>query len=88
MLSDCNNCCLNNNYMMHKWDWLATLIMWFIIFLVLFWLIFYSLQPGFVLKNNTKEIDTAKVLLSAVIASLILIIIIIMIKAILTCKFY
>ena len=60
----------------HKWGWLGALILWGIIFAVLFWLLFYSLKPEFVLKDNTDEVDTGKVLLSAVIAALILIAII------------
>ncbi|MFK5970419.1 MAG: hypothetical protein QM487_09905, partial [Candidatus Marithrix sp.] len=59
----------------YKWGWLGALILWFIIFTVLFWLLLFSLKPTFVLKNYTKEVDTGKVLLSAVIAALILVII-------------
>lgn len=67
----------NNNY---GWSWLGALILWFIIFTVLFWLIFYSLKPSFVLQNDSNQVDTAKVLLAAVIAALILVIIIWLIK--------
>jgi hypothetical protein len=59
----------------YKWGWLGALILWFIIFTVLFWLLLFSLKPEFVLKNYSKEVDTGKVLLSAVIAALILVII-------------
>ena len=64
------------------WGWLAALILWFIVFTVLFWLIFYSLKPSFVLQPDTNQVDTAKVLLAAVIAALLLVIIIWLIKAV------
>jgi cell division protein FtsX len=56
------------------------LILWFIIFIVLFWLIFYSLKPAFVLQSDSNQVDTAKVLLAAVIAALILVIAVWLIK--------
>lgn len=65
----------------YGWGWLGALILWFIIFTVLFWLIFYSLKPSFVLQSDSNQVDTAKVLLAAVIAALILVIIIWLIKA-------
>jgi len=65
----------------YSWGWLGALILWFVVFTVLFWLIFYSLKPAFVLQNNSNQVDTAKVLLAAVIASLILVVIIWLIKA-------
>jgi uncharacterized membrane protein YhaH (DUF805 family) len=52
------------------------LLLWFIVFVVLFWLIFYSLRPGFCSKRDSEEIDTGKVLLGAILAALALIIII------------
>lgn len=61
-------------------SWLATLILWFIILLVLFYLIFFSLKPQWVL-NPDDTVNTAKVLLGAVIAALILLIIIWLIKS-------
>lgn len=64
------------------WGWAAALILFFVIFVVLFWLIFYSLKPSFVL-NSQGNIDNAKVLLASVIAALILVIIIWIIKSIL-----
>jgi hypothetical protein len=76
---DCTNKCGCD--MGYKWGWLGALILWFIIFTVLFWLIFYSLHPPFVLHPSTTQIDTAKVLLSAVIAALILVILVWLIKA-------
>lgn len=65
----------------YGWGWLGALILWFIVFIVLFWLIYYSLAPSFVLQNNSDQIDTAKVLLGAVISALIVIIIIWLIRA-------
>ena len=65
----------------YGWGWLGALVLWFIIFIVLFWLIFYSLRPSFVLVSGGTAVDTAKVLLAAVIAALILIIIVWIIKA-------
>ena len=64
----------------YGWGWLGVLILWFIIFTVLFWLIFYSLKPGFVLQSDSNQVDTAKVLLASVIASLILVILIWLIR--------
>ena len=80
-----------NNYDMGYgmgWGWLGALVLWFIIFLVLFWLIFYSLKPSFVLQSGTNQVDTAKVLLAAVIAALILIIIVWLIRAAVTRLWY
>lgn len=64
----------------YGWAWFGTMIMWFIVLVVLFWIIYYSLKPNFVLKNGTNEIDTGKVLLAAVITSIIVVIIIWLIK--------
>lgn len=76
--------CVQQRHGYHSWGmgWggLGALVLWFIIFIVLFWLIFYSLKPSWVLQNGTNQVDTAKVLLSAVIAALILIVIIWLIK--------
>lgn len=71
----------NSDYYGGGWGWLGALILWFIIFVVLFWLIFYSLKPNFVLEPGSTTVDTAKVLLSAVIAALILVIVIWLIMA-------
>ena len=65
------------------WGWLGAIILWFIVFTVLFWLIFYSLRPRFVLKNDSNEIDPGKVLLSAVIAAIIVVIVIFLIRILL-----
>jgi len=71
----------------YEWSWLGALILWFIIFTVLFWLIFYSLKPNFVLQTNSTQVDTSKVLLSAIISSLILVIIIWLIKTAVSRKY-
>lgn len=63
-----------------SWGWFGALVLWFIVFIVLFWLIFYSLKPSFVLQSGSNQVDTAKVLLAAVISALILIIIVWLIK--------
>ena len=64
----------------YGWGWLGALILWFIIFTVLFWLIFFSLKPPFVLQTDSNQVDSSKVLLAAVLSSLILVIIIWLIK--------
>ena len=71
----------------YEWSWLGALILWFIIFTVLFWLIFYSLKPNFVLQTNSTTVDTSKVLLSAIISALILVIIIWLIKTAVSRKY-
>lgn len=60
--------------------WLGALLLWFIIFTVLFWLIFYSLRPSWVL-NPDGSVNTGKVLLISIIAAIILVIIIWLIRA-------
>lgn len=70
----------NYGYNPWGWGWLGSIILWSIIFTVLFWLIFYSLKPAFVLQTDSNQVDTAKVLLAAVIAALILVAAIILIK--------
>lgn len=84
----CADPCAGGGYGMgYGWGWLGALILWFIIFTVLFWLIFYSLKPSFVLQSDSNQVDTAKVLLAAVIAALILVIIIWLIKAAVTRRY-
>jgi hypothetical protein len=60
--------------------WLGMLLLWFIIFTVIFWLIYYSLNPSWV-QNADGTINTAKVLLAAIVSAIILVIIIWLIKA-------
>lgn len=57
------------------WGWLGQVLFWFIILTVLFWLIYYSLKPSWVLQSGTNQVDTAKVLLAAVVTAVILVII-------------
>jgi hypothetical protein len=64
----------------YDWSWLGYIVLWFIAFTVIFYLIFYSLKPGFVLQSGTNQVDTAKVLLAAIIAAILLIIIVWLIK--------
>lgn len=66
----------------YSWSWFGASILWFIIFIVLFWLIYYSLKPSFVFQVDSTQVDTAKVLLGAVISALILIIIVWLIKVV------
>jgi hypothetical protein len=64
----------------HAMGWLAVIIIWFVILTVLFWIIFYSLRPEWVL-NSDGSVNTGKVLLAAVITAIVIIIIIWLIKA-------
>lgn len=64
----------------YSWGWLASLILWFVIFLVLFWLVFYSLKPSFVMEPDTNQVDVSKVLIASAVVSLILIAVIFLIK--------
>lgn len=64
----------------YTWTWLGALLLWFVIFIVVFWLIYYSLKPTFVLQNDNNQVDTAKVLLASVISALVLVIIIWLIR--------
>jgi len=88
---DCSNKCpkkrgCNNVYESYScgWGWIGAMILWFIIFTVLFWLIYYSLKPAFVLQTDSNQVDTAKVLLAAVLSSLFLEIIIWLVKLLIT----
>jgi len=62
------------------WGWLATLLIWLFVLLVLFWIIFYTFRPAFVLNGTTGEIDTGRLLLAAFVAAVIVVIIIWLIK--------
>jgi hypothetical protein len=73
----CEDPCKNSYFDM---GWLGMLLLWFIIFTVLFWLIFYSLQPDFVL-NSDGSINTGKTLLAAIIAAILLVLVIWLIKS-------
>lgn len=69
----CADPCATTSYF--DFGWLGMLLLWFIIFTVLFWLIYYSLNPAFV-QNEDGSINTSTVLLASIISSLILVIII------------
>lgn len=75
----CDPCAKTTGYDLGM-NWLGVLLLWFIIFTVLFWLIYYSLQPSFV-KNSDGSINTGKVLLAAIVSAIILVIIIWLIKS-------
>ncbi len=60
----------------YGWGRIATIVLWFIIITILFWLIFYSLKPTFVLENGSNQVDTSKVLLAAIIATIIVMVLI------------
>lgn len=74
--TSCNSCVPFAN----GWGWLVSLFIWFVLFTVLFWLIFFSLKPAFVLQNESSNVDTARVLLAAVISASVLVITIWLIK--------
>ncbi len=65
--------------------WLGMLLLWFIIFTVLFWLIFYSLKPSWAL-NSDGTVNTGKVLLAAIVSSIVLVIVIWLIKSCIDCS--
>ena len=73
--------CVGNKSVSSSWEWFGLFVLWFIALTVLFWLVYYSLKPPFVLQSDGNQVDTAKVLLSAVISAFVLIVIIWLIKA-------
>ena len=58
----------------------GSLIVWFFVIFVASWLVLYALKPSILLKKDSREIDTGKVLLAAAIISLVIIILIWLIK--------
>lgn len=58
----------------------ALMLLWFIILIVIFWLIFYSLSPAWSLNSDGQR-NTGKILLASIISALVLIIIIWLIKS-------
>lgn len=64
----------------YGWWWVGTFIMWLIVLIVIFWIIYFSLKPGFVMNSGTNEVNLSKVLLAAVITSLVIIIIFALLK--------
>ena len=73
--------CAGTTSVSSSWEWFGLFVLWFIALTVLFWLVYYSLKPPFVLQSDGNQVDTAKVLLSAVISAFVLIVIIWLIKA-------
>lgn len=73
--------CAGTKSVSSSWEWFGLFVLWFIALTVLFWLIYYSLKPPFVLQSDGNQVDTAKVLLAAVISAFVLIVIIWLIKA-------
>ena len=73
--------CAGTKSVSSSWEWFGLFVLWFIALTVLFWLIYYSLKPPIVLQSDGNQIDTAKVLLAAVITAFVLIVIIWLIKA-------
>lgn len=76
-IDPCNDPCDTGS----SWDWLGYFVLFFIAFTLLFWIIYYSLKPPFVLQSDSNQVDTAKVLLAAVVTAFILIGIVWLIKA-------
>lgn len=72
--------CSDSAPMGYSWGWLGSLIIWFVIFTVLFWLVYYSLKPSFVIQEGTSDVDTSKVLLAAVLSALIVVVLVWLIK--------
>jgi hypothetical protein len=70
----------NSSLVGYAWGWLGSLIIWFVIFTVLFWLMYYSLKPSFVLQEDLTQVDTAKVLVAAVLSSLVIVVIVWLLK--------
>lgn len=59
----------------------GALIVWFIIIFIITWLILYGVKPDIVMNKDTNQVDIGKLILSAVVISLIIIIIIWLIKS-------
>ena len=67
---DCHEQCgkpQDCGYGVGSWGWLVAFIMVLFAFIVFFWILFYSLNPTWVQTNGS--IDTAKVLLWAIVAA-------------------
>lgn len=83
-VADCLECepepCENPCESGYSLGWFAMLLLWFLILTVLFWLIFYSLQPGWTL-NSDGTVNTGKVLLAAIVTAIIVVIVIWLIKS-------
>ncbi len=62
-----------------NWEMAAHALMWLIGLTVIFWIIYYSLRPPFVL-NPKKELDTSKILLAAFLTALIIVVLLFIAK--------
>lgn len=72
--------CSQSAPMGYTWGWLGSLIIWFIIFTVLFWLVYFSLKPSFVLQEGCSEVNTSKVLFAAVLSALVIVVVVWLVK--------
>lgn len=63
-----------------RWSQLAAFILWLIVLTIVFWLIFYSLAPTFVLQSDANDVDLSKVLFYSFIFALIILIFVWVIK--------
>lgn len=64
----------------YNWGWLASLILWLIVVIVLWWLILFSLKPPLVLYTDSNQVNPSKVLFWAIIFAIITIIVVVLIK--------
>jgi hypothetical protein len=58
------------------WGWFGQLLFWTGVFFIILWFVFYSLKPIWLLRKDSNEIDMGKVVLAALIASVVLVFII------------
>lgn len=63
----------SNHFDSYQWSWLTELIFYFFFFFVIMWIILYSLAPPLLLSKG-GQVDTAKVLISALLISLIIVV--------------
>ena len=78
ILSSCTGGMLMSDTYQSKSTVINILIFWFIITTLLFWLVFYSLEPWFVMTSDER--DNAKVLLSATLSSILVVLVVIAIR--------
>lgn len=66
-----------------SWGWenFGIFVLSLVVLIVLFWIVYYSLKPPFVLQSDSNQVDTSKVLLAAVISAFILVLLIWLIRA-------
>jgi hypothetical protein len=62
-----------------SWRPLAVLLLWFLVFTLLFWLIYVSVKPEFVLTSD-DQVDGWAALLAAAITALIVEVVVLLIK--------